>query len=154
MKTFFLIVIALLMSAINMQIIAQEADTSLKTNYEQQTIYLDGTTNKYVKKNENKKIGLFGKKLKHEFENSSLEAKQEIEIYSRHNKLGAIFSSVGLVIVFTTTILIPEIVFPIYLGLTVIGYIPTTIGIIHLIKAPRHLNKAIWLYNRDVILKN
>ena len=138
MKTFFLIVIALLMSAINMQIRAQAADTALKTNYEQQTIYLDGTTNKYVKKNENKKIGLFGKKLKHEFENSSLEAKQEIEIYSRHNKLGAIFSS--------------EIVFPIYMGLTVIGYIPTTIGIIHLIKAPRHLNKAIWLYNRDIIL--
>jgi hypothetical protein len=37
MKTFFLIVIALLMSAINMQIIAQAADTALKTNYEQQT---------------------------------------------------------------------------------------------------------------------
>ena len=69
-----------------MQIIAQAADTALKTNYELQTIYLDGTTNKYVKKNENKKIGLFGKKLKHEFENSSLEAKQEIEIYNKYVK--------------------------------------------------------------------
>ena len=62
MKTFFLIPLTLLMLFANLETKAQTADTTLKRNYEQQTIYLDGSANKYVINNERKKSVCLEKK--------------------------------------------------------------------------------------------
>lgn len=132
---------------------AQTADSSLKTIYEQQTIYFDGSTNKYVKNNQKKKSGHFGKKLNQEFENSSAEAKQEMGMFMKNEKRAVLFATAALVIVVVTAVIAPEITFVAAIVGVGVGLASYTTGVINLIKAPRHLHKAVWLHNRDIITK-
>ena len=154
MKKTVVIVLTLIVSFISLLTNAQTTSKdSIKAVYERESILLDGTTNSYVKQNQKKKIGIFGKKLSREFENSSADAKQEIDAFSKGSKSGIVYLASGVVVIAVAAALMPEITIPVYVGLTSVGLIPYSVGIVKMVKASRHLMKAIWLHNRDVLLK-
>lgn len=133
---------------------AQNTKTECQTTYEQKTIFLNGSSGNYEKNGENKKIGVFGKQLKKEFDDASIEAKNEIELFQKKNKRAAILSGVVACAIVSAAVVAPLVSIPVYAGIISLGIISEGFAIAYGIKSTKHLHKAIWLRNRDVLAKN
>jgi hypothetical protein len=129
-------------------------DSVLKQRYEAETIYMDGNNSCYYKNNKLHKRGLFNRKLRKEFDSCSVESKQEIANCIHNQKTGSGCSVSSGIIFFGSFVALPFVAAPLAAGIAVVAFVPYTIGVIKLYKANRQFNKAIWLHNRDVVLKN
>ncbi|PBQ33828.1 hypothetical protein CNR22_19255 [Sphingobacteriaceae bacterium] len=153
-KNQFLILLAvchvpLLFSNLN----AQNRDSVFKEKYEKETVLLDLNTNCYTKNNTTKKIGFFGKKINTEFENVGPESQQEYKRFRKQTKRGKILAIAGGVAFLTVAAAAPVIAIPVFaigFGGGVGAY---SIGLTEIYRSRRHLNKAVWLRNRDVLMK-
>lgn len=117
--------------------------------YERETIYLNGNMTRYIKNKTTKKTGLFARFIKHEFDSCSAEAKTEMTSSVKHKKQGALFSLIGGVALVGGLV----ITGPVGLGLAAAGLVPYTAGLIKSVKGQNKLQKALWLRNRDMLLK-
>ncbi len=134
----------------------QQCDTSLKAIYEKEVIYFqDG---KYVKDNHQSKISWRDKEFLKLFDSCSEEAKDEIKLARKYDKRSSIFGSAslvfdacGFVIIFgTTPSSLTDVALLISLGGTLTNIVFTNINSS---KSARHLEKAIWLRNRDALIR-
>ncbi len=115
---------------------------SLKSIYEREAIYLQGTH--YVKGGEKFAQGIFQEKLLKEFSKSE-EAKIEVQKFKRLKSLSApllLIATIGV----TSSIAVLNPV------LSLVFLIPDFAALYFDIKAVKHLEKARWLYNRDVVI--
>ena len=157
MKKIFFLFSGVIILSLPQTIYAQSiGNDSLKDAYEHKTICLDGNNgayvNRYIKSNQKKRIGLFGKRLHEEFANSSLDSKQEMETYIVKRKKGFKYSVIGGAVIIVSA-LVPVISVPVFVGIAGASLIPCAIGTANWYKANNHLQKAVWLYNRDVLVK-
>ena len=125
----------------------------IKEAYEKETIYLDGSMSEYTKNKTEKRVGFFARKLKKEFENSSTETKNEMALCLKKKKRGALLASVGGVMLIGALVAVPIAAGPIVAGLAIGGLIPYTLGTVDLQRSQDHMQKSVWLYNRDVLIK-
>lgn len=153
MKKQFLICCAAYLMAASLPANAQVTDTTLKSKYESEAIMLEGNKNQYSKNKEWNKIGIFGDGLEKEFVNVSPESKEELHVYRKHKKRGAILLTAGATVLVTAVFFAPVIVLPVLLSGGATGLTSYYIGAFELNKSRRHLQKAVWLRNRDVIAK-
>jgi hypothetical protein len=123
---------------------------AIQQTYETKTIYLDGSMYEYTKNKIEYKVGFFAKKLQKELTNSSEEAQQEIASGVKKKRKGTFLASLGGVIVLTTFIAAPLITAPVFVGLALGGVVPFTLGSVDLQESQDHLQKSVWLHNRDV----
>jgi len=121
--------------------------TDQKSVYESETIYLNGNMTRYTKNYAEKRVGVFGRFLKKEFETCSPESREEMLRSSKNKKQGTILSTTGGVALAAAII----ITGPIGLGLAGAALVPYTIGIIKLNRSQNQVQKAVWLHNRDVL---
>ncbi|MBL7930812.1 MAG: hypothetical protein JNL60_02865 [Bacteroidia bacterium] len=128
-------------------------DPSVKSTYESETIYVNGALNRYTKNKEERRIGFFVKKLKSEFSSSSEESKRELMVCEKKKKKGTLLLAVGGTAIIGSLIVLP-IAAPVALGAFIAGMIPYTAGGIEMNASKDHLQKAVWLHNRDVVAKN
>lgn len=124
---------------------------TLQQKYETKTIYLDGSFYEYTKNNREYKVGFFGKKLQKELTNSSEETQGEIAKGIKKKRRGTFLASAGGVIVITAFIAAPVLTAPIFIGMALGGLVPFTLGSLDLQESQDHLQKSIWLHNRDVL---
>jgi hypothetical protein len=151
-KNIFNYTLAIVLYSIANVLSAQTVNVdSLNAVYEKETIYLDGTTDKYVKNKLKKRIGVFGQKLNQEFAHSSSEAKQEMDLCVKNKKRTVVLLGVSAVALTATIILLPEITAAVAFTGLGIALTADIMAAVNLVKVPRHLNKAIWLHNRDVL---
>ena len=148
MKTHFIIGCTLILLSISFKLSAQ-TDTTLKRIYEQQTIHFNGKS--YVINNREIKI----KDLYKEFDSCSPEAKEEMRLYRKYDKR-AMIGNLGTAIFLTDIILLTtdtRLTMTTYWIVFTVGLIPSIIGIRNANKSYKHFSNAIWLHNRDVLLK-
>lgn len=151
MKISFLIVVTLIMLLVVLVTTAQTVDTSLKTLYNQQTIYLVG--NKYFKNGEKKKSGIFFQKLKKEFVNVSPDTEMEISLAVKNAKIANICSGTALILVYGGLFTLATLPEAVSLGAMTGGLVFLVPTIIYGISSQRHLAKSVWLCNRDILTK-
>jgi hypothetical protein len=153
MKKCFKMLILLIVFLIQNSAFSQEnIDTLLKKKYEEQTIYFEGTDGTYIKNKKAKKLGLFSKKLKLEFDSCSAETKNTFIASVKNRKKGArllLISGVFFIASFAVLVATP-------VGglILVVALVPYTVGFSKINIANRLLSKAMWLRNRDVLLNN
>lgn len=164
-KIFFKIIICLFFF-VGFKVYGQSLSAdSLKTIYEKQTIYLQRYSYglfgrvkiNYIKNNEAKRIGYLGKNLNEEFQHLPM-AQLEMQNYKKHINTGRLMFVTELIILGVGIAIIPsinnQIPYPNSLILVAgISLIPAHIGSNNLKKAGNDLNKAVWLYNRDVLME-
>ena len=85
--------------------------------------------------------------------NVSPESKEELKVYRKHKKRSAILLAAGTTVMVTAAFFAPVIVVPVLLTGGATGLTSYYIGAFELNKSRRHLQKAVWLRNRDVIAK-
>ena len=127
-------------------------DSSVKTVYESEAIYLNGAMNRFTKNKKESRVGFFIKKLKSEFNNCSEECKNELLTCEKKKKKGAVLLAVGGGILIGSLIVLP-VAAPVALGAFVVGMVPYTVGGIKMNQSKDHLQKAVWLHNRDVVAR-
>lgn len=127
-------------------------DTLLKGAYERKTIYLSGNNNVYIKNKARTRMGLFGGKIRKEFDSCSLESKAEMVFFVKKKKRGVILMGAGVVAAVGSFFIMPVVIGPVIAGLGAVGLPACIIGALNLHSAQNHLHKAVWLRNRDVIL--
>ncbi len=151
MKNHIAILWTIIMSLCCSLTIAQTADTTLKTIYEQQTIYLvSPSSSKYMKNGEKKRSGIFYQKLQKEFVNVTPETEHEIILAVRQGKIATVFSGTSLVLVSGALFIVA---LPVAFGIWTVGAVFLVPTIIYGVLSQRHLYKAVWLYNRDILIK-
>lgn len=131
----------------------QQTDSLFCEKYEQEAILMNGNTNKYIKNNERKRIGIFGLRLQREFTMASPESKAEYAKYCRRRKAGSALMITGGVVLLSITAVAPVVLFPIYAVTLVTGVGTYLGGALCLNNSRRNLDKAIWLRNKDVLVK-
>lgn len=114
---------------------------SIKAVYDREAIYYKSSN--YIKGNQKFPIGIFQEKLLTEFSKSE-EGKTEVQ---KHKKLKLISGSLLLL---TVTGIGYSIVFNPALALVFL--IPDFAALYFELKALEHLEKARWLYNRDIVI--
>lgn len=156
MKNQFLICAILLIAALS-TVTAQTADTAFASRYEKETIFLTGSSmNKYCKQEKKHRVGIFGRRIKKEFDGVTPEANAEFQGYQKRNKRGVGLLIVGGTVMVAGLILMPVAVVPaaVILGLEGPGLATYCVGAFELGRSRHGLQKAIWLRNRDKIAKN
>lgn len=133
---------------------AQNSNEVFKEKYEKETLLLDVDNNKFVKNKEKKKIGFSGKSLKPEFESVSPESKEEFLTFRKRSKRGKVLLIAGGTVFVTALVVAPFIVGPVFAASFGSGIGAYYVGVHDVRVSRRHLNKAIWLRNRDVLAKN
>lgn len=124
-----------------------------KETYEKETIYLNGSMSEYTKNKTDHRVGFFARKLKKEFANCSEETQNEMGACVKKKKRGALLLSAGGVLLIGALVVAPLVTGPIVAGLAISGLVPYTLGTVDLQQSQDHLQKSVWLYNRDVITK-
>jgi len=153
MKNKILICIAVYLISLCTCMIAQESDTLLKGKYERETLMLEGNKNKYTKNKEWKRIGIFKPKLEGEFISSSPESKDEIKKFRKQRRRGAILLIAGGTVFISAAAVAPFIALPVFAASFGSGIGAYYFGAFDLHKSRKHLQKAVWLHNRDVLVK-
>jgi hypothetical protein len=147
-KAKLVLLLALFLQVLNVK--AQLSQEEVKRRYESETIYT--VYNQYYKGGEKHRMGFYGRRMKHEFEISP-EALQSFQKYRRQALTGHWIAVAGIVANTSALIFINEEQQP---GLFWAIYAPTlAVGITGLaieLGAQKHLSRAIWLRNRDVLL--
>lgn len=152
MKTRLLICTATFIIIASAPLFAQESVT-LKEKYEKETILLDGNRNQYFKNKERKRMGVFGKRLKQEFSETSAESKEELAVFQRRRKRGSVLLIAGGAVFVSAAIAAPFIALPVAIGAFGSGLTGYNIGAFNLYKSRNNLQKAVWLRNRDLLVK-
>ena len=153
MKNKIAICIAAYVISACIPVIAQESDTIVKGKYERETIMLEGNKDRYSKNKKWKKIGIFKPKLEGEFIASSHESKDEVKIFRKQRRRGAILLIAGGTVFISSVVVAPFIALPVFAASFGSGISAYYVGAFDLHKSRRHLQKAIWLHNRDVLVK-
>lgn len=122
--------------------------------YEKETIYLNGSLNKYTKNGVKKKVGAFAKLLQKEFDSCSVEGKKEMIACTRNKKRGTAYLGAGGVVLIGSLIAAPVVAAPAFLGLVVAGLVPYSIGAAKIMRSQNQLQRAVWLHNRDILRKH
>ena len=142
----------------NRDAIATELSPSLQTDfkqiYNQQTIYLyngyGGLGSKYVKNGQKYAGGLFGNRIKREFEGSE-QAMISFKRYQKTKKSGFVMYSIGLAAIISSVFLASnrsEASFKVaYFG----GMVSSIIGGSLMVEANNNLRDAAYFRNRDVV---
>jgi hypothetical protein len=132
---------------------AQTTDSSLKASYEQKTIrFLSPNSHRYVQNGEKKNPGIFYQKLKKEFEIASPEAQKEIALTVKQWKTGTILGSIGYPLYFVGLVMILSPAGTLGIVMWATGAALFVPAVVYSFVAQRHLYKAVWLYNRDVLI--
>ena len=153
MKNYFLICMAVYLISACSPLTAQESDSLLKSKYEHETLMLEGNRNVYCKNNQFKKIGFSGAGLEKEFKDATPESKEELHAFRKHRKRGNLLLIAGGVVFVSGAVLAPVIALPVFVGAFGTGIGTYYVGAYNYYKSNRHLQKAIWLRNRDLLVK-
>lgn len=132
----------------------QNTQMSFQEKYEKETLFLDLDENVYIKDKEKKKIGFFGNKLKNEFDSVSQESKAEYASFRKRTKRGKIMVIAGSTVFLAAAIVAPVIIGPAFAIGFGAGIGTYSFGVADIYKSRRHLNKAVWLRNRDVLAQD
>ena len=151
MKKLFLICLSAGLMCTSMSTKGQ--NETLKNKYESETILLRGNKNQYIKNNERKKIGLWGMRLNSECEEVSPECKTELDAYQTHRKKGVIMLIGGGTVLISALVIAPFVVLPVFAITAGAGLGGYYTGAFHIYSARKHLQKTIWLRNRDILIK-
>ncbi len=156
MRIFILLVSLLVLLFFSLGLSAQHCDTSLKAIYENEVIFFqDG---KYVKDNHQSKISWRDKEFLKLFDSCSEEAKSEIKLAIKYDKRSSIFGFTSLAfdacafaIIFGES---PSSLTDALLFISLGGTLTNIVFLnINSNKSVRHLEKAIWLRNRDALIR-
>lgn len=112
--------------------------------YEDSTIYLVGNDT-YYKRGERHRVGFFLSNLRAEIAKSP-EAFESFKTARRKKWRGAALMNGSLFFGMTALILTPS-------PLVILFLVPYSWGIVELLDSERHLHHAVWLLNRDQMLK-
>lgn len=153
MKNQLVICLAAYLAAACLPAMSQETGTLLKNKYEHETLMLEGNRDEYRKDTEWKRIGVFKPKIEQEFYTSSTESKQEIGTFRKQRRRGTALLIAGSVVFVSALVVAPVVILPVFIGTYGAGIGTYCVGAVDLHKSRRHLHKAIWLHNRDVIAK-
>lgn len=132
----------------------QNTKTSFHEKYEKETVFLDLDKNAYIKGNQKKKIGFFGKKMKNEFDSVSPESRAEYASFRKRTKRGKIMVMAGSAVFLAAAVVAPMIIVPVFAIGFGAGIGTYSFGVADIYKSRRHLNKAVWLRNRDVLAQH
>lgn len=121
-----------------------------KEVYEQETIYLSGDLRTYTKNGQEKRVGVFARRLKAEFDSCSVEAKNEMGACIKSRKRGVLWTGTGGVML-AGGLVLTAVAPPLGVALILTGLVPYSLGAVKLYESGNRLNKAVWLRNRDVI---
>lgn len=127
-------------------------DSTSWSRYESESIYLNGSQTRYTKNKKELRIGYFFKHLKSEFLNCSEESKSEFHNGERKKKRGTLLLAGGGVLVIGSLAVAPVGV-PAAIAVFAVGMVPYALGAVKLDEASDHLQKAVWLHNRDILRK-
>jgi hypothetical protein len=155
MKIAVLIFSICLASFFSKAIQAKSNSDSIISTYEKETIFLEMHPLKgvmYTKNGETKRVGVFGNKMREEFENSP-DAKKEINIAGYCLKKGCSMTLGGLTLAAVSVIAVLPVSIPIAFAGVLTGIAIEFMGVTKAIKGQNHFLKSVWLYNRDAIGK-
>ncbi len=117
---------------------------SIKAIYEREAIFMNNGIGHYYKNGIGHRSGYFFRKLKQELRKSEAASK-EIKIYNRKTVRGLTLYFGGIIGGIALSIVTEN-----PLGLVL--FVPGIYGAVEITQAYVHLNKAVWLYNRDILL--
>ncbi|MEZ4957562.1 MAG: hypothetical protein R2825_28645 [Saprospiraceae bacterium] len=120
---------------------------SVLEKYDSETIYL--STYKYYKKGGSHRIGLMAKNLKKEMAISP-NAMIEFGKYEKKQKQAILFWSAGI-LTFASSYLIDKEKEELRASMQLAGVVMFYVSFPLQLKATKHLNKSVWVRNRDVL---
>lgn len=139
------LVIGFFMLKISTGVNGQNRDSiAVRNFYEQNTILWPGQ-NKYIKSNQSYPL----KNLANEF-SFSKEASWEFKQYKQSRTVALITAIAGNALIISSTLTRDR---GTRIGLLGSSLVPLTISLTFSIKATPHLQRAIWIHNRDVLIR-
>jgi hypothetical protein len=128
--------------------LSAQSNAEYLKKYNSKTIFY-GKGNRFILDEKAQKIGSFGKKLKPLLADNE-SATKELKIYRKKAKTGYFMSLTGVAMTVSGFLLAEKaekVALPLYFGGIAVG-----LASLHFsINAPKHLNKSVWLYNRQIL---